>query len=184
MDRVLHLRFRLRSLFRKGSLDAQTEEEARIHVEMGTEANIELGMNRDEARYAALKTLGRVDSIKEGCRDQVRVNWIENPIQDLCFALRMLGKSPGFTAVSVLTLTLGIGVNLALFALLNDQLLRPRPMLRPEELWAICPADSSGRKCGVRFRRPYYEAVRNNKGVFSGIVGYARIFPKLRTQDG
>src|SRR5438094_10601570 len=116
----------------------------RFHVEMETAANIDLGMNPEQARYAALKKFGWVESIKEECRDQLRVNWIENSIQDLCFALRMLGKSPGFTAVSVLTLTLGIGVNLALFALLNDQLLLPRPVSHPEELRAICPADPSG----------------------------------------
>src|SRR5206468_9005588 len=83
-----------------------------------------------------------------------------------------------------LTLTLGIGVNLALFALLNDQLLRPRPVSHPEELWAICPADSSGNACNASFSKLHYQAVRKSKGLFSGIVGYARIFPKLRTQDG
>ena len=184
MDRLLQFRMRLRSLFRKERLYAAMEEELRIHIEMETEANIASGMTREEARQAALEKFGRVESYEEKCRYERRVKWIENPIQDLCSAFQMLGKTPGFTIVSVLTLTLGIGVNLALFALLNDQLLRPRPVVSPGELWAICPADASGNPCNANFGRPYYEAVRKNKGVFNGIVGYARIFPKLRTQDG
>jgi len=184
MNGVRQLRFWLRSLFHGQRLDAEMEEEMGFHIEKDIAANMDGGMDRDEARFVALRTFGGIESIKEDCREDRGVSWIENAVKDVGYAIRMLGKSPGFTTVVVLTLTLGIGVNLALFALLNDQLLRPRPVLRPEELWAICPADSSGRKCGVRFCRPYYEAVRNNKGAFNGIIGYARIFPKLRTADG
>src|SRR6266542_2139588 len=184
MNWIRQLRFWLRSLFWKRQLDQELEEEMRFHIEMRTAANIDSGMDPDEARYAALKKFGWMESIKEECREQRTVSWIENSLKDLGHASRTLGKSPAFTAVAVLTLVLGIGVNLALFALLNDEFLRPRPVLRPGELWAICPADSSGKQCGVSFARPYYEAVRNNKGAFNGIVGYARIFLKLRTQDG
>src|SRR6266487_5210716 len=143
------LRFWLRSLFRKGRLDAEMEEEMRFCIEMEVAANLDSGMGQEEARYAALKKFGWVESIKEKCREQRGVRWIENPLRDIRHAIRMLGRSPGFAAVAVLTLAIGIGVNLALFALLNDQFLRPRPVLRPEELWAICPADPSGSQCGA-----------------------------------
>src|SRR5437763_15583758 len=129
MNRMRQLRFWLRSLFQKRKLDAEMEEEMRFHVEMRTAANIDFGMNREEARYAALKKFGWLESIKERCREERGVPWIDKSIEDIRYAIRGLLKSPGFTLVGVLTLTLGIGVNLALFALLNDQLLRPRPVL-------------------------------------------------------
>jgi predicted permease len=97
----------------------------------------------------------------------------------------MLAKSPGFTAIAVLTLALGIGVNLALFTLLNDQLLRPRDVLRPDELWSILPADASGEPKFFHLSQPYYEAIRKDNRAFSSIVGYSHnLGPKLRTADG
>src|SRR6266511_578691 len=100
MNWVRQLRFWLRALFQKRKLDAEMEEEMRFHIEMRTAANIDSGMNPNEARYAALKRFGWVESIKEECREQRTVSWIENSLKDLGHASRMLGKSPGFTAVA------------------------------------------------------------------------------------
>ena len=103
---------------------------------------------------------------------------------DLRFALRALGKSPGFTAVAVVTLALGIGANLALFSLLNEQLLRPREVRKPDELWAILPSDGSGEPKSFNLSRPYYEAIRRDNRVFSSVIGYCSAGPNLRTPDG
>src|SRR2546430_12632198 len=93
-------------------------------------------------------------------------------MNDLKFALRQLLKNPGFTAVAVLTLALGIGANLALFAMLNELLLRPKPVANPDELWAIEPADSAGQSISINVGRPYYEAIRQQARVFKGVIGY------------
>src|SRR5947207_10805270 len=105
-------------------------------------------------------------------------------MNDLKFAFRQLLKNPGFTAVAVLTLALGIGANLALFALFNELLLRPKPVANPEELWGIEPATSAAQPIYAHTCRPYYDAIRRDARVFNGTIGYARITPKLRTKEG
>src|SRR5881409_3007621 len=101
---------------------------------MQTQENIEAGMNPEEARYAALRQFGWVESIKESCREQRGVSWLENFVQDVRFGARMLRKNPGFTAVALLTLALGIGANTAIFSVINAVVLKALPVQHPEEL--------------------------------------------------
>ncbi len=105
-------------------------------------------------------------------------------MNDLKFAFRQLLQNPGFTTVAVLTIALGIGANLALFAIFNELLLRPKPVANPDELWAIEPATSAGEPIPNNTCRPYYDAIRRDARVFNGTIGYARITPKLRTKEG
>src|SRR5919106_4163022 len=97
MNRRRKLQLRFCALFRKRKLDAAMDEEMRSHIEMQTQENLDAGMNPEEARYAALRQFGWVESIKETCREQRRVNWIEHLMQDIQYGLRMLLKNPGST---------------------------------------------------------------------------------------
>src|SRR3989454_9273168 len=128
------LRLRFRALLQKEELDARMDDEMRSHIEMQTQENIEAGMKSEEARYAALRQFGWVESIKETCRDQRGVSWIENLAQDIRYGARQMLKNPGFTAVAVLTLALGIGANTAIFGLANAILFRPPPCPEPDGL--------------------------------------------------
>jgi predicted permease len=128
---------RLRSLFGRGRLEHDLDRELRFHVDQQVEENLARGMAPDQARQAALRRLGALAQIKEECRDMRRTNQIETIAQDLRYAVRYLGRAPGFTAVIVLTLALSIGANSAIFSVIEGVLLRPLPYPRADRIVRI-----------------------------------------------
>src|SRR5215472_17503111 len=138
---------RLQSLFRWAQADRELDDELRDHVERKTEEYVAKGMAPEEAQYRARIDLGRIEQTKEKCREARRVNWIQDLVQDLHFGLRMLRKSPGFTAVAVITLALGIGANTAIYSLMDALLMRRLPVADPASLvlmkWHITGKDTT-----------------------------------------
>jgi len=141
------LSFGLRSLLHRRELDRELDDELAYHLESKTEDNIAKGMTPEEARRSARIDLGGVEQAKERVRSERTGAWLETFLQDFRFGLRVLRKSPGFTAAVVLTLGLGIGGATAIFSTLQTALLQPLPFPSPDRLtmlWTQAQNQSGG----------------------------------------
>jgi macrolide transport system ATP-binding/permease protein len=127
------LPLRLRSIFHKNRAELDLSEELQFHLQNQIDEYVAQGMNPKEARHTALRSLGGIEQAKEECRDARKVNLIENFLQDARFGLRMLRRSPGFSLLAILCLTLGIGANAAVFSWIEGILFRPYPAVAHQE---------------------------------------------------
>jgi predicted permease len=132
--RLLSIWFqRLAGLFQRRQRDAELAEELESHLQLHIEDNLRAGMTPEAARRDALLKLGGLEQTKQVYREQRGLPIIETALQDLRFGLRMLWRSPGFSILAILCLTLGIGANAAVFSWIEGLLFRPYPMVAHQE---------------------------------------------------
>jgi putative ABC transport system permease protein len=166
------LKTALRALLRRTQAERELDEELRYHVERQTEQNIRLGMNPEEAQYAARKAFGGVEQAKERSRDARGVRRLEELWRDLRYGARMLIRNPGFTFLATLSLSLGVGANTAIFSLLDALLLKRLPVRQPERLVVVATA-APGLSEPISFSYPLFRELDEKNSVFAGMFAYA-----------
>jgi predicted permease len=122
------------ALLRRRTVEKEMDEELRFHLEMEIEKNVRAGMTREEARRIACIRFGGVERVKEEVREERGVRPLEDLMADVRYAVRQLRKNPGFAAVAIVTLALGIGANTAVFSVLHRVILTPLGFDEPERL--------------------------------------------------
>src|SRR5690348_1824132 len=166
---IYKLPLRLGSLFSKQRVENELNDELRFHLEKLIEEIIAKGMSAEEARYAALREFGGIEQMKEECRDSWGVRIVSELGQDVRYGVRQLRRNPGFTAVAVLTLALGIGANTAIFSIVNSVLLRPLPYPNSDRLVRIFFNEPGVGLRDVRFSNPELDDLQTRSGVFEDV---------------
>lgn len=182
----------------------QLDQDIQEHIERETQDNIERGMSPDDARCAALRKFGNVTRVREETREVWSFIWLEELVQDIRYGLRMLRNSPGFAAVVILTLALGVGANTAIFSLIDAVMLRSLPVEKPSRLvllkWSArnaprirgymssgdCPSDlrfGASNPSGCSFSEPMFREIAK-ADQFSGVAAFANSGPLALTGNG
>jgi predicted permease len=174
------IRSSVRTILHRSGTEREMDVELRFHLEAYTEDLIRNGVPREEAQRRARLEFGGMEKAKEECRDARGANFVNSLLQDVRFGLRLLRKNPGFTAIAVVTLALGIGANTAIFTVINAVMLRALPVQRPEELVTIGnPARVHSWSTGTPridvFSYPLYREVRDNNSVFSSVLASSHL---------
>ncbi|TAM83978.1 MAG: ABC transporter permease [Acidobacteria bacterium] len=159
---------------RRQQRESDLERELRGHLELEAEEQQDAGVSAEEAAYAARRALGNTTQIKEDVRTAWGFQWLETLLQDLRYGLRQLRRNPGFTAVAVLTLALGIGANTAIFSLIDAVMLRTLPVTKPDELMQVQYHDPRWSGQGGNFTNSLWEQVRDQQDVFSGVFAWSQ----------
>lgn len=169
------LPLRVCSLFRRDRVEQELAEELEYHIEARMEAELAKGASRSDARRTAIRAMDGLEQRKEECRDMRRTQFVDQLWRDLRYALRSLRKSPGFTAVALLSLALGIGANTAIFTLFDQVALRLLPVKNPRELVQLrLQGGRFGNQSGDglhTFSHPLYLDFRERNTVLSGLTG-------------
>jgi predicted permease len=163
---------RLKSLLRKHHMDREMAEELEFHQALLREKLLRQGVPQSDVDSTVRRTFGNPARWQERLRELWQFRSLEYLLRDVSFSIRLLKKSPGFTAVAMLTLILAVGANAAVFSLVNGLLLRPLPVPHPEQL-AVLGMDQGGPKINYSFPAPFFRALELKHDIFSEVFAYS-----------
>jgi predicted permease len=173
---------RLRSLFRKAQRERELRDELNCHLQLHTDDNLLRGVSLQEARREALLSLGGLEQTKQLVREQQSIPFFESLFHALRFATRLLSHKPVFTAVTVLTLALGIGANSTIFAMVSRFVLHSAPVGDPSTLLSLHTTEHN--ECCNSFSWPLYTDIKDNAKSFSGVIGFYELLPASISGNG
>jgi predicted permease len=169
MSLLTSLRSFASTLFQRSRIDAEMEEELRSHIQHRADDLERSGLTRAEAERRARVEFGGYERYREESHDALGGQFLETLLQDLCFGLRMLRKSPGLTAIAVITLALGISANAVVFSVLNGLILRPLNVPESQRLFTI----QRGKDPSPIQSYPDYLDLRDRNRSLDGVIAYA-----------
>ena len=173
--RTLHgLRALLHNLFRREHIEDDLDAEVRAHLDLLADEKVLQGMSPPAARRAARIELGGIEELREEVREVRTGAWVDAFVQDFRFGARQLRRNPGFTAVAVLTLALGVGANTAIFSVIDAILLKPLPYPHSEQLYLLFQENEHDRKAQRGWSYSDFQELREHNHVFSEIAGMGR----------
>jgi macrolide transport system ATP-binding/permease protein len=152
------------------------DDDIRDHIERETRDNLERGMSAEEARYAALRKFGNVTLIREETRAVWIPVWTDQLRQDVRYAVRTIGRAPGFAVIAVGSSALGIGACAVMFAILNAAIFRPLPVDQSGRLMSVSQSDRRTGEAGNELSYPDFRDLRLARS-FEGIAAYNPLLP-------
>ena len=181
---LAQLRVRLEMLFERGKAAARLDEELRDHLERQIAENVAAGMSTEEARFAALRMFGNPALVREQARGTWSWTGVESLLRDLRYGVRTLRRSPGFAAVAILVMALGIGINTAIFSVVHHILLEPLPFPQSEQLYAIWARSDAQGQSRIAASGPDFLDYHDQNKSFSTIAEMIPQFTVTWTGDG
>ena len=164
---------RLKSIFGRRRADDELDEEMQFHLDHKIEQGIAEGLSPEEARYRALRAMGGLDQKKEEMRDARRVHWLTDFVDDVRYAVRSLRRTPGLTALVVVTIALGIGMTSTPLSMLDALIFRPYPVPHPGDVVTLV---STSRDNGFEsFSYREYVDIRDRAKSYDGVFANAPI---------
>jgi hypothetical protein len=174
---------RMKRLFLGRRLESEIAEEMEFHQEMLRSCYLREGMPKGDAQRAARRTFGDSRLWQERLRELWQFRWLENLVRDVRFSARLLRKTPGFTAVALGTLALGVGANTAVFTLINGLLLRPLPVPEAQQM-AVLSYEEGGPQPGYSFCTPFFRGLESRHDVFQNVFAYNADVMQVRGRSG
>src|SRR5271155_1545103 len=166
---------RLRSLFRRRHVEQELNEELQFHLEQKIAQGIAKRLSLEEARYAAMRSMGGLEQRKEETRDAWGIHWLTDFFDDVRYAIRSLRRTPGLTAFVVITLALGIGMTSATFSMVDALIFRPYPVPHPGSVVTLVSTTHDSSFDAFSYRE--YLDIRSKTNSYAGVIAYADMQP-------